>query len=95
YCLVDIPENTSYIISVIAFDYLNRFEADTITVIHNPFAPTFWINNPFDINSYSSETNVSISWDVYNIFADEFIIYVNGTEYDNFRRNTFSHSRTC
>lgn len=90
YCLIDIPDNTSYIISVIAYDYLNRFESDTITVNHDPFAPTFWINDPFDISSYSSDTNISISWDVYNIFADEFIVYVNGTEYENYTSSTFN-----
>ncbi|NHJ38846.1 MAG: hypothetical protein FK731_02355 [Asgard group archaeon] len=88
--MVDIPLNDTYIITVEAIDYLDRVAEDSINVIHDFFAPTFSITTPYDYTSYSSSTVVNVTWETFNIFTDEFYVFVNDTLYGTYDSSTFS-----
>ncbi|HUT80401.1 MAG TPA: Ig-like domain-containing protein [Candidatus Bathyarchaeia archaeon] len=89
YYELPILENTTYEITIRAVDYMNRFTEDTINVTQNVFAPTFLILNPFDYESFIHTTLLNLTWYAFNLIADEFHVYINGTLYP-YDSSTFS-----
>ncbi|NHJ32353.1 MAG: hypothetical protein FK732_05790, partial [Asgard group archaeon] len=90
YYTLDLTENSTHFITIRAVDYLDRFSEETINVTQDAQAATFFIINPIDFNSYSSSTIKNVQWDVINIVADQFHVYVNDTLYGTYDSSTFN-----
>ncbi|MGC9779942.1 MAG: Ig-like domain-containing protein [Candidatus Heimdallarchaeota archaeon] len=88
--LVDLPEEKDYIITVKAVDFLGNFDEDTILVRRDADTPTFYINIPEDLYSYSTSPLIFVSWGITNIFLDTFEIFVDGIHYNSYPNTTFS-----
>ncbi len=85
-----IPANASSTITILAIDYLGHFTERTISVQHNTLAPSFNIIDPIEFSSYSYSTTVNFTWNVKNIFVDQFYVFVNGTLYGTYSNTTLS-----
>ncbi|MBN1331042.1 MAG: hypothetical protein JXA54_16335 [Candidatus Heimdallarchaeota archaeon] len=85
---IPILENTTYEITIRVVDYLNRFTEDTVNVTQNTLAPTFLILNPFDYTSFAHSSVINLSWYAFNLIADEYHVYINGTLY-SYNSSTF------
>ncbi|MHA1556375.1 MAG: Ig-like domain-containing protein, partial [Candidatus Heimdallarchaeota archaeon] len=79
--LVNISETKIYTITVRVTDFLDNLVEDTIHVEHDPVQPTLIITNPLAEASYINSTFVEVIWETINIDADEFIVFINGTDY--------------
>jgi len=85
-----IPVNTSSTIRIEVIDYMGRSTAQSISVQHNTLAPSFAILQPLEFSSYSSTTTVNVSWNVKNIYLDQFYVFVNGSLYGTYSNTTYS-----
>ncbi len=78
--LVYIPLDTISTIAVRVLDNIDRFFVDSITVTQNSSLPEVIITDPIDYQSYSSTSQIDLSWDIANMpNISSFEIYVNGT----------------
>ena len=78
--LVYIPLDTTSTIAVRVLDNIDRFFVDSITVTQNSTLPEVIITDPIDYQSYSSISQIDLSWDIANMpNINAFEVYVNGT----------------
>jgi len=78
--LVYIPLDTTSTIAVRVLDNIDRFFVDSITITQNSTLPEVIITYPIDYQSYSSISQIDLSWDIANMpNISAFEVFVNGT----------------
>jgi len=87
---VPITFNDTTVITVRAIDYLDKYTDDSIDIIHDPESPTFNINSPLELYSYSNTPLVNLTWFIKKITVEEFQIYVDGSYYNTYTNTTTS-----
>ncbi|MHA1187839.1 MAG: Ig-like domain-containing protein, partial [Candidatus Heimdallarchaeota archaeon] len=87
---VPITFNDTTIITVRAIDYFDNYTDDSIDVIHDPESPTFNINSPLELYSYSNSPLVNLTWFIKKITVDEFHVFVDGDFYNSYVNTTDS-----
>ncbi|MHA1503399.1 MAG: Ig-like domain-containing protein, partial [Candidatus Heimdallarchaeota archaeon] len=87
---VPITFNDTTVITVRAIDHLDKYAEDSVDIIHDPESPTFNINSPIELYTYSNTPLVNLTWLIKKITVEEFHIFVDGFFYDFYGNETSS-----
>ncbi len=88
--LISLTENETVIVKIQAFDFLDYFVEQTVTIIQNVSAPTLIIVDPSKMYSFGNSTIFDIIWDASGLNIDHFEVYVNNSLYNSFSNTTFT-----
>lgn len=87
---LSLVENETVIVKIQAYDFLDYFVEQTVTIIQNKSAPTIVLINPNNLYSYKNTTSFDISWDASGLDIDHFEVFVNNTLYNTYSNTTFT-----